>query len=235
MWCQRSSLAEPLLVTVTAELPLVVATSETVPSRFCTMLPPVAKLLGGEVIKVRSIRVAGPSPGPVAPRECIQNMMVPCMELKSALAARVICCVGCWLSGTTNCITPLREIGVAEVSAAAGNQIAELFTPLCGVPEGLESTMTLPTGAASKLKRTTRFAAPTKAALLPEEKPMPVTASLHELSLNGSVPPFHASPSRFPPLATAGTRTRAAAPVLSNVTLLETSPMPKETFGTCGG
>src|SRR5262245_46703812 len=92
--------------------------------------------------------------------------------------------------------------------------------------------MTLATGAASKLKRKTMLAAATRVVPAPEEKPIPVITGVQEPSLNGSLPPFQASPRMFPPLPDVGTSTKAGAPAVRRVTLLDTESKPKETLGT---
>src|SRR5438876_8554338 len=117
-----------------------------------------------------------------------------------------------------NFITPLRAMGVGELSVDEDCQVAPWLAPLCGVPKGFESTMTFPTGGASKLNRSTIDVAATRLVLAPPtENPTPVVAARHEPSLNGSLPPFHASPRVLPPLPAVGTSTRAAAPVAMSV------------------
>src|SRR5262245_59928461 len=117
-------------------------------------------------------------------------------------------------------------------SVEEGSQTAPLLTPLMGVPIGLVSTMTLATGAASKLNRSTNAEVATRLGAPAAEKPTPVTPLRQPPSANGSLVPFQVSPSVLPPLPGVGTNTRIAAPAVSSVVLLETRPKPNETFGT---
>ena len=101
--------------------------------------------------------------------------------LNSALAPRVI-----WLPKlASNCITPPRVTGVGDASVEEATQVAPAFTPLRVVPRGFESTMTLATGAASKLKRTVIALAPTSGA--PAENPTPLTPPRQAPSTKGSL------------------------------------------------
>src|SRR5262245_1726248 len=134
-----------------------------------------------------------------------------------------------------NCITPLRAIGVGELSVELLLQTAPLFTPLRAVPNGLESRTTLLLGGASKLKRTASEVTATRLLFaVGEENPTPVIAPRQLLSSNGSLPPFQASASVSPAFAGVGTSTRAAAPVASSVVLLAMRPKPNEISGDCG-
>src|SRR5438034_10909752 len=134
-----------------------------------------------KVLARRSTRIGPYWPGPVAPAVRTQKQIVPRVELKSAFGASVI-----WLPAmASNCITPLRVMGTGAVSVTDAAQLAPTFTPLCVVPDGLESTMTLAEGAASKLKRTTMDVTATR--LAPDENPTPVTPFRQAPSANGSL------------------------------------------------
>src|SRR6266542_5797581 len=129
----------------------------------------------------RSKRIAPYWPGPVTPLERIQIMRVPRLVLNSALAARVT-----WLPRiAANGMSPSRVTGVGDASVEEATQVAPALTPLRGVPEGFESTITLALGGASKLNRSVIASAPTSG--VPPEKPTPAGPLRQASSAKGSL------------------------------------------------